>query len=729
MFKSKYGLVSALIVIAATAAAYFMVTSRIDGGVRNAAIEKLTNGDRIARQVEESNRAQSIALAYRAAAVVRPHVARIWDLRAKLAQAVMEELPLFARDAKVPVFIAVVKQQAGETKNDIVYWAAVNGTDLAETINTEWVTAEEWEKLVKNTKPTPVNPAPAPAAVPAAPAAATAAPGAPATAPAAGAVVEVPVLFPGEAPGKFVIKPAPAAKYVSATAKTAFAVDIAFMSEKSEAPLTMGALVVAFDSADIRPEAVEPIIMRIARKEMVRAFVPAYELERANLHEILTAMSVGIQKKDAPAPAAPAQDAGMAPEPAKGDPVPDGADAVSEYELGGLKPYFVLLNFSNGAVITRDKDDSKTIGYNHLKYSGDVLAFMTQAARTGQAAYDIVEHEAINRFPLVDKPAKLYQAATVPVMEGKRGAFLTMLWPFEMRVQQLKGAMNLDVAFFYGNQVYFPTFSGANTVKKASSAEETLRGRLGDAVESPLAKNPKAVLQPKSFEFAQESFLGVFHRAGLTLNGKAYGYALFASVDEIERPYANIGMIVLLFGLLMLILVIVMENLVFVYFYDSIDAINEGIQEVTSGNLDFTFGRVSRETEGLSNSLNGLLDILLARESAQGEDEDELPSKRGIQFLVLGRMPENPYSEKDSAVSPLVGLGEDAYYNQLYQKFMMAWPKLGQEDPAPRRELFLLRVTLFERLVRERFDCERVFFDLEFADGSIVLVPLPVADE
>lgn len=699
MFKSKYGLISALIVLVGTAIVYFMVTARIDNGVRKEAIEKLTNGDHIVRQIEESNQAQSIALAYRAAAIVRPHIARIWELRSKLASAVMEELPLFARDAKVPAFIAIVKKEAEEPKSDIVYWAAVNGTDLSATLNTEWIAIEEWEKLIKDTKPTVIA---ATVADPANPS------------------VEVPVLFPGEEPGKFVIKPVANNKYISNSAKSVFSVDIAFMSDKTTTPLTMGSLVVAFDTADIKLETVEPIIMRIARKDMVRAFIPAYELERTRLHEILTTMSVGVCKdeKTETTTAQQAKNASC-----------NNDNRVSDYEMGGLKPYFVLVNFSNGAVVTRDKDDSKTIGYNHLKYSKDALVFMATAARTGQAEYDIVEHEAINRFPLVDKPAKLYHAATVPVMEGPRGAFLTMLWPFEMRVTQIKSFMNLDVAFFYGGNVYFPTFSAPNTVKKASMAEETVRGRINDAVESPLAKDPKAVLKLKSFEFAQESFLGVMYRFGVTLTGKSYGYALFASVDEIHRPYKNIGMIVLLFGLIMLILVIVMENLVFVYFYDALDSINEGIQEVASGNLDFIFGRVSRETEGLSNSLNGLLDIVLARETSQGENEDELPTKRGIQFLVLGRMPENTYSEKDSAISPLVGMGEEAYYNQLYQKFTLAWPKLGQEDPAPRRELFLLRVTLFERLVRERFDCERVFFDLEFSDGNIVLVPLPVADE
>lgn len=699
MFKSKYGLISALIVVVGTAIVYFMVTARIESGVRKEAIEKLTNGDHIVRQIEESNRAQSIALAYRAAAIVRPHIVRIWELRAKLASAVMEELPLLARDAKVPAFIAIVKKEAEEPKSDIVYWAAVNGTDLAATLNTEWLAIEEWEKLIKNTKPTVIAATPADPATPS---------------------VEVPVLFPGEEPGKFVIKPIANNKYISNSAKSVFSVDIAFMSDKATTPLTMGSLVVAFDTADIKLETIEPIIMRIARKEMVRAFIPAYELERTKLHEILTTMSVGVCKDEKTETPTSQQEKNASC---------NNDHRVSDYEMGGLKPYFVLVNFSNGAVVTRDKDDSKTIGYNHLKYSKDALVFMATAARTGQAEYDIVEHEAINRFPLVDKPAKLYHAATVPVMEGPRGAFLTMLWPFEMRVTQIKSFMNLDVAFFYGGNVYFPTFSAPNTVKKASMAEETVRGRISDAVESPLAKDPKAVLKLKSFEFAQESFLGILYRFGMTLTGKPYGYALFASVDEIHRPYKNIGMIVLLFGLIMLILVIVMENLVFVYFYDALDSINEGIQEVASGNLDFIFGRVSRETEGLSNSLNGLLDIVLARETSQGENEDELPTKRGIQFLVLGRMPENTYSEKDSAISPLVGMGEEAYYNQLYQKFTLAWPKLGQEDPAPRRELFLLRVTLLERLVRERFDCERVFFDLEFSDGNIVLVPLPVADE
>ncbi len=612
MFKSKYGLISALLVIVATATAYFMVSSRVKTGVRRSAVQQLRQGDQIVRQNETFNEAQSIALAYKAATAVRPHVARIWDLRAKLSEAVMAELPLLAQAAKAPVMVAVVRKQAEDAKNDIVYWTAINGTDLSATVNTEWITPEDWEKLIKETKPTPVNPAPV--AAPAAPAAPPA-PAAPAAkddkaAPAAAApAVELPVLFPGEEPGKYSIKPANAPKYAAGTIKVAFAVDIAFMSEGTAAPLTMAQLVVAFDSADVKPETVELAIMRLARNPMMRAFVPTYEMERARLHELLSSMAVSAATDDAKAPEAKPADA-MAPEAKPADAMaPEAKPAAAKpadaktpaqgtgYELGGLNPYFVLLNFANGAVITRDKDDTKTVGYNHLKYSKDMLPFMDHVARTGQAAYDIVEHEAINRFPMQEKPAKLYHAASVPVLEGPRGAFLTILWPFDVRVGQVQSQTQLDVAFFYGRHVFSPSFLGANTVKKVSQAEESLRGRLTDVQESPLVRDAKARLKTSCFEFGGDDYMGAFHRfPRMTMTGKPYGYALFVNVDRIRAPFANLGIIVLVLGLLILIMVIVMENLVFFYFYNSVDAINEGIQEVASGNLDFIFGRVDRKS-------------------------------------------------------------------------------------------------------------------------------------
>ena len=741
MFKSKYGLISALLVIVATATAYFMVSSRVKTGVRRDAVQQLRQGDQIVRQNEVFNEAQSIALAYKAATAVRPHVARIWDLRAKLAEAVMAELPLLAQVAKAPVMVSIVRKQAENAKNDIVYWTAINGTDLSTTVNTEWVTPEDWEKLIKETKPTVVNPAPV---------AAPAAPAAPAAAPAkddkaapvvAAPAIELPVLFPGEEAGKYTIKPATAPKYAAGTIKVAFAVDIAFMSEGTATPLTMAQLVVAFDSADVKPETVELAIMRLARNPMVRAFVPTYEMERARLHELLSTMAVTATTADAPAaPAAPAdamateakpadaktadaKTAPAAPADKKSPPV-----SGTGYELGGLNPYFVLLNFSNGAVITRDKDDTKTVGYNHLKYSKDMLPFMDHTARTGQAAYDIVEHEAINRFPMQEKPAKLYHAASVPVLEGPRGAFLTILWPFDVRVGQVQSQTRLDVAFFYGRHVFSPSFLGANTVKKVSQAEESLRGRLTDVQESPLVRDEKARLKTSCFEFGGDDYMGAFHRfPRMTMTGKPYGYALFINVDRIRAPYANLGIIVLVLGLLILIMVIVMENLVFFYFYNSVDAINEGIQEVASGNLDFIFGRVSKETEGLSNSLNDVLNIVLGREPYD-EEKGEAPTRAGIQFLVLGRLPEMPLDEKDPAVAPLVALSEEAYATTLYQKFTMNWGKLGQEEGPPAREVFMLRVSLFERLVRNRTQVERVYFDLELQDGSLVLIPLPVAE-
>jgi len=734
MFKSKYGLISALLVIIATATSYFVVTSRVKSGVRNAAFQQLTRGDQIVRQNESYNQAQSIALAYKAASVVRPHVARIWDLRAKLSEAIMAELPVFAQYAKTPVMIAVVRKQAEDAKNDIVYWTAINGTDLSTSINTEWITPEEWEKLIKETKPTTVTPAQSPAASTAVPGPAPAAPAKDAkgqpVAPVAVAapLIEVPVLFPGEEAGKFVIKPAAAQKYVSGSAKVAFAVDIAFMSEGTATPLTMGQLVVAFDSADVKPETVELIIMRIARNPLVRAFVPAYEMERNRLHEMLSAMSVAEEGQAAKPAEKPADPKAEQAKPTDAKPEAKTAVHGTGYELGNLTPYFVLLNFSNGAVITRDKDDTKTVGYNHLKYSRDMLPFMELTARKGQAAYDIVEHEAINRFPIQEKPAKLYHAASVPVLDGPRGAFLTILWPFDVRVGQIQSQTELDVAFFYGRHVFFPTFRGSNSVKKVSQAEESLRGRLTDVQDSPLAGNPAGRIKTACFEFGGDDYLGTFSRfSTMTLTGKPYGYALFVSMDDIRKPYSGMGFIILLFGLLMLILVMAMENLVFFYFYNSVDSINEGIQEVASGNLDFIFGRVSKETEGLSNSLNDVLNIVLGREPYD-EEKGEAPTRAGIQFLVLGRLPEMPYGEKDPAVAPLVGLSEETYYNTLYQKFTMNWAKLEQEDAAPAREVFMLRVNLFERLVSNRTSCDRVFFELELQDGSLVLIPLPVSE-
>lgn len=733
MFKSKYGLISALVVILATAVAYFMVTSRVKTGVRRFAVQQLVRGDQVARQTESFNEGQSIALAHKAAAVVRPHVARIWDLRAKLSETIMAELPLFAQVAKAPVMIAVVRKQGEDAKNDIVYWTAINGTDLSTTVNTEWVTPEDWEKLIKETKPTAVEAAPVAAAAPAP--APTARDAKAATDPAPVPAVEVPVLFPGEEPGNFKIKPASAPKYVSGSAKVAFAVDIAFMSEGSATPLTMAQLVVAFDSADVKPEAVEAMIMRVARNPLVRAFVPTYEMERARLHELLSAMAVTAEGVVEPVGAKPAETKPANPKapaakPADSKSVADAKPAAhgTGYELGGLNPYFVLLNFSNGAVITRDKDDTKTVGYNHLKYSRQALPFLDHTARTGQAAYDIVEHEAINRFPMEEKPAKLYHAASVPVIDGPRGALLTILWPFDVRVGQIQSQTGLDVAFFYGRHVFSPTFLGANTVKKVSQAEESLRGRLTDVQESPLARDPKARIKTACFEFGGDDYLGAFYRfPRMTLTGKPYGYALFVNVDQVRAPYANLGFIVLIFGLLLLILVLVMENLVFFYFYNSVDSINEGIQEVAAGNLDFIFGRVSKETEGLSNSLNDVLNIVLGRE-AYDDEKGEAPTRSGIQFLVLGRLPEMPLGEKDPAVAPLVALSDEAYASTLYQKFTMNWGKLGQEDGAPSREVFMLRVNLYERIVRSQTQVERVYFDLEFQDGNLVLIPLPVAD-
>ncbi len=691
MFKSKYGLVSVLLVIVATALSWFVVTSRIKNGVQQNAVAQLVRGDQIVRHNEAFNEAQSIALATRAAVQVRPHVNRLWDLRESLKTSILEDMRGFST---TPTLVAVLQKVPEGTKNDVVYLAVIRGTELSTSINAEWITTEEWTKLLRDTKPTPVTPA-APGTIPEA----------------------MPVLFPGEEEGqhgmegKFSIKPVAEAKYVNDTTRVAFKVDIAFMSEGTPAPLAMGELIVAFENADVTIESVERQIMRMARNPMVRSFIPAFELERRKLHQMLTVMSVGTA-------AAESTTADDSRQPQTG----------SEYAIAGLNPYFILLNFSNGAVITRDKDDSKTMGFNHVKYAAEVLPSLQRTATTGQPTYDIVEHEAINRFPLEDKPVKLYHAASVPVVDGPKGAFLTMLWPFDVRVLQMQMQTELDLAFFYGRHVFHPSFRGENTIEKNTQLQDSMQGRLTDVKESPLLNTPAGQLMTSRFVFGKEDYLGTYSRfQRMTLTGKPYGYALFTSMDNIRKPFGGIGVIIILLGLFGVILILVLENMVFFYFYNSVDSLNEGIQDVASGNLDFIFGRVSKETEGISNSLNDLLNILLDRE-AFDEDKAEAPTRTGIQFLVLGKLPDMPLEENDPRVSQLLNAPEEANNAALFQKFQTLWPKLEQEDSAPSREVFMLRLSLFERIVRHQTSCERVFFSLELQEQELVLVPFPVAD-
>jgi hypothetical protein len=419
-----------------------------------------------------------------------------------------------------------------------------------------------------------------------------------------------------------------------------------------------------------------------------------------------------------------------------------------KYNLQGRKPHLVAITDAQGNVITRDRNDKNLSGYNYLNNKNGKLLLIQEAVKQKNVVYDVVEHEIINMFKPKKRPAEIYQVASIPFFDnqGKVSGTVNIAWPFDVRVFQINMVSRIKFSFFYKNIAFYTNFQGTNAIKEF---EKTFKGRFEAVDISPLCeknnKTPAGQKEKKTdkqaqtkdtdtekninvekFDFAGENYLGTYYRfQNLALNEAKYGYIVMVSLEDMHKPFNGIGFLVIVFGIITLILVFLVEYLVFNYFYSKIDALDEGIQEIAAGDLDFVFGRISPEIEGVANSLNEMLNVLVGRE-AMDEETGETPDKEGINLLYMGAKPEMPYLEDDEIVVAYVKMEYNDYWNQLYSKFKEIWKKSGRSEPVPSQDLFEQRIKLYERMVLHQIECEMVFFDIKLKDNGIEVVPLPL---
>lgn len=709
MFKSKYGLISALLIIATTAGIYLWVNSRVNSKVQCLASEQLAKNDALMRHIEDANRNSTLALGGQVANIVTPKVNAYYKELNKLDSIMEKQMTEFETRGEFPVFVTVTGKPHGSQNHETVFWMSVNGTNVSRDNANQWFDAAEIKGLISKVKmKTPVEvkttvEAPVAETKPEKKAAKNKKADKKAakddkkddkTVPASNIVV--PLVFPGESEGRYVAKPYEDPS-LSAIPGVKFVLRMHIVNVVSKSkdgtliPVPGGSIIAGFRGGKISKEEAARLLLRIARSKDIRSL--PYRID-ANREEIFKALTK--------------------------------ARAHNNFQVQGQMAHILALVDARGNVITRDRDDSKIRGFNYLKSYKSAMDIVSRVVKSGISEYDILEHEVINRFQQKSRPSNLYNAAIIPVistLDGKVDAVFLTAWPFDVRQSQASSVSQVKTAFFYDRNIFFPTFKGTAELK---DLEETLNGRFADVRVSPAVANPKARIKGERFKFANEEFLGaLFQYPDGLKSGKKYGYIVLVSVSRLEKPFKGIGGTIIGIGIFALLLLFVLEFLIFGYFYKAIDAVDEGLQEISAGDTDYVFGRISPETEGLSNSLNEMLDVLFGRETL--DENGEATEKRGMQLVKMGNLPETPYLGDDSRVKEYVSMQETQYMEQLYAKFQAAWKKLGEEDDVPSKDLFEQRVRLYERMVLKNMQCDRVLFEVTVSDDSINLEPLPIS--
>ncbi|MBN2725208.1 MAG: hypothetical protein JXR95_14180 [Deltaproteobacteria bacterium] len=697
MFKSKYGLISAILIILVTAGAYFWVNSSVCQKVKESAVERLNRGDAMMRYIESGNKHLTLSLSNQASQGISALVNSYFGQLSSLKEVMSKQMKEFDEWGERPVFIAVVGKPHGSQNHETVYWMGVNGTDVTDATSNQWFDISDVKKLVASTKLTTGK---KPVAVTTdiikktdkktkkvdekKKAAAT-----------DERKIEIPIVFPGESEGKYVAKPFEE-QGISGFGGIKFTLRmhiVNMVSKKKDGtliPVPGGMIIAGFRGSSLSKENAGRMLLKIARDKNLRLAPYTIDKLRGDIFKVINTTR-----------------------------------SKNSFAVDGRSAHIMALIDSKGNIITRDRDDSKIRGFNYLKNYKKGMDVVRLAVSRGVSQYDVLEHEVINRFQRKSKPSNLYNGSAVPIItsSGKVEAVFLAAWPFDVRQSDASSISALKTAFFYERNIYFPTFKGTEELKDLN---ETLNGRFSDVTVSPLSKDSKVVIKGEKFKFAGESFIGALYQFPETsMSGKKYGYLVLVSISELKKPFSGIGTIIIILGVFALVLLFILEFFVFGYFYNSIDRVDEGVQEVTAGDTDYFFGMVSPETEGLSNSLNEMLNVLFGRETP--DETGETPEKQGMQLVKMGQIPEMPYLGDDSKVAEYTNMNDAAYRQHLYAKFNAAWEKLGEEDPVPSKDLFEQRVGLYERMVLRSIECDRVYFEVTITEDSVILEPLPVS--
>lgn len=228
--------------------------------------------------------------------------------------------------------------------------------------------------------------------------------------------------------------------------------------------------------------------------------------------------------------------------------------------------------------------------------------------------------------------------------------------------------------------------------------------------------------------FDGQTFLAAAGRLPRGGQGGAYSYVVLSSVDQAKEPFGYAKVMVLVLGAVVALLFLVVGWMVRRYFILSLDELEKGVANIVAGNMEYTFGTPSRETEGLAYSLNVLMAQLLGRPEPGEEDEEDEDSGGGPRILFsLGPLPDRAYRPGDSQLIPRLDEDRPTYFTRIFGEYVQAMKDLGEETTGMDIEAFQRKLDVNERMICARLKCSEVRFSVVPGDEEVVLQPYPVA--
>jgi hypothetical protein len=154
-----------------------------------------------------------------------------------------------------------------------------------------------------------------------------------------------------------------------------------------------------------------------------------------------------------------------------------------------------------------------------------------------------------------------------------------------------------------------------------------------------------------------------------------------------------------------------------------VDAIELGVTDIISGNLDRTFRPVGPELDGLANGLNVMLARLLGRPEPGEEEFDEEGNP-----IIPGRVDfeegeDKPQTDPDLAM--LAQESEPDYYKRVFTEYVAARKAVGSPDDVS-FENFIAKIKVNEGKLKAQYNCRAVRFRVVTKDNKVTLKPVPI---
>lgn len=201
-----------------------------------------------------------------------------------------------------------------------------------------------------------------------------------------------------------------------------------------------------------------------------------------------------------------------------------------------------------------------------------------------------------------------------------------------------------------------------------------------------------------------------------TLGAEGTGFVVLAALGPRLASVTKARWVLLGFLIVLLLFVLAMIRVVSKHFCTAQELLEEGINEVTAGNVEYTFDALE-EFEGLANALNVMLARLLGRPEP-GEEEDGDQAWRPDVITIDELAP--PSGDEGQLASE----SEEAYHARLLAEYLAARKAADLSIEGITAPVFTQRVKSNAAMLRAQHEAQKIRFTVQSAGGRVTLRPL-----